>query len=229
MADLLTIDATGRTDVGTVRARRMRQEEDLVPGVVYGGDEPPVHFALEYRLVRKAIEDESFFSQILSLNVDDSSQQVVLREIQRHPATEKVLHIDFLRVREDRELQVAIPVHFLNEEDCVGVKLNGGMISRNLTEVEVSCLPRDLPEYIEIDMGPLDIGDAVHLSEVELPPGVVFVALAHGSERDDQIVSVHMPRGMALDEEEEEALEADEDAEEQEDGQDEETTDDAEQ
>ena len=215
MPDLLTIDASQREGVGTSTARRLRRQQDQVPGVVYGGEEGPVHFMIDYRRIAKVVEDEAFFSQVLSLTLGDRSEQVVLRELQRHPATEKVVHVDFLRVREDRELQVSIPFHFLNEEACVGVRLNGGMISHNLTEAQVSCLPRDLPEFIEIDLEHLDIGDSVHLSDIELPPGVSFVLLAQGDERDDQIVNVHMPRGMSLlDEEEQELVEGEEDEEE---------------
>lgn len=215
MPDLLTIDASQREEVGTSTSRRLRRQQDQVPGVVYGGEEGPVHFMIDYRRIAKVVEDEAFFSQVLSLTLGDRSEQVVLRELQRHPATEKVVHVDFLRVQEDRELQVSIPFHFLNEEACVGVRLNGGMISHNLTEVQVSCLPRDLPEFIEIDLEHLDIGDSVHLSDIELPPGVSFVVLAQGDDRDDQIVNVHMPRGMSLlDEEEQELVEGEEDEEE---------------
>ena len=206
MADLITIDVLKRGDVGSAKARRLRNSDDLVPGVVYGGDQPPVHFSMEYRRVAKALEDEAFYSQILDMTMDGKSEQVVLRELQRHPATERVIHMDFLRVREDRELQVSIPFHFVNEEACVGVKMHGAVISINLTEIEVSCLPRDLPEFIEIDMESLDVGDAVHLSDIELPEGVSFVVLSHGVDRDDQVASVHMPRGMAADDEEDAEL-----------------------
>ena len=207
MPDLLTIDASQREEVGTSTARRLRRNQDLVPGVVYGGGEDPGHFTIDYRRIAKIVEDEAFFSQILSLSVGDRSEQVVLRELQRNPATEKVVHVDFLRVREDQELQVSIPFHFLNAEECVGVRLNGGMVSYNLTEIQVSCLPRDLPEFLEIDLEDLDIGDSVHLSDIELPPGVSFVVLSQDDARDDQIVNVHMPRGMIVDEEEEELIE----------------------
>lgn len=213
MPDILTLDASQREEVGSSTARRLRRGEDRVPGVVYGGGEEPTHFTIDYRRVAKVIEDEAFFSQVLSLSLGDHSEQVVLRELQRHPATERVIHIDFLRVREDRELQVMIPFHFLNEEDCIGVKLNGGMVSKNLTEAQVSCLPRDIPEFVEIDLEALDIGDAVHLSDIELPDGVAFVLLSHGDGRDDQVVNVHMPRGMSLDEDEEELVDTEEDQE----------------
>ena len=216
MPDLMTIDASQRDEVGTSKARRIRRQRDQVPGVVYGSGEEPIHFLIDYRHIAKAVEDEAFFSQVLSLTLGDKPIQVVLRELQRHPSTERVVHVDFLRVQEDRELQVSIPFHFLNEESCVGVRLNGGMVSKNLTEVQVSCLPRDLPEFIEIDLEELDIGDAVHLSDIELPPGVSFVVLAQGDGRDDQIVNVHMPRGMVLDEEEEELVETEEGEEEEE-------------
>ena len=205
MADLLNVNVVQRDGVGTANARRTRRLVDQVPGVVYGGSEPPVHFLMEYRRVAKALEQEAFYSQVLNLSLGGKDEKVVLRELQRHPATEKVIHIDFLRVQEDRELHVSVPFHFINEEACVGVKLHGGVIARNLTEIEISCLPKDLPEYFEIDLEPMEVGDAIHLSDLTLPEGVAIVALMHGDDRDDQIVGVHLPRGTAADEEEGEA------------------------
>ena len=143
----------------------------------------------------KAMQDESFFSQILELSLGKKSQQAVVRDLQRNPASEKVTHIDFLRVQADREINVAIPLRFLNEEECPGVKVDGGSVTHNLTEIEVSCLPANLPEFLEIDMADLEIGDSVKLSDLTVPKDVVIIALASADEdRDVQVASVIAPR-----------------------------------
>ena len=161
----------------------------------------------------RVMQTEGFHSQVLNVVVDGAAEQAVVRELQRDPASDKVLHVDFLRVRADRAIQVSVPVHFLNEQDCVGVR-SGGNLSRNLIEVEVSCLPADLPEYIEVDVGSLEMGESVHLSDLEMPDGVTVVALTYGEERNIAVVSVLAPRGGAgdLDEEAGELGEIDADA-----------------
>lgn len=201
MAEQLTIEAELRDSAGGGTARRLRRIDDKVPAVVYGANEPSQTLMLDYRRVNHAMQEEAFYSQIMLLRIGESSQQVVLRELQRNPQSERVIHLDFLRVREDRELQLSVPIHFENEEDCIGVRNSGGVITRILTEVEISCLPRHLPEYLSIDLADLDLGDSIHLSDLSLPEGVTIVALAHGEERDSPIVSVQIPRGVAEEEE----------------------------
>ena len=203
MAEQIVLCAEFRDDLGKGASRRLRRLEDKVPGVLYGGAVDPLPLSIAYRDLSKAMQEEAFFAQILELAVGDKTQSCVLREVQRHPATEKVQHVDFLRIREDLPLQMNVPLHFLNEESCVGVKLGGGRIAHNLIEVEISCLPRDLPEYIEVDVGELDVGSSVHLSDLELPEGVTIVALGLGEDRDIPVVSVTTRRGGVLDEEEE--------------------------
>lgn len=204
MAEQIVLRAAFRDDLGKGASRRLRRLEDKVPGVLYGGGVDPVPLSITYRDLSKAMQEEAFFAQILELAVGDKTQSCVLREVQRHPATEKVQHVDFLRIREDLPLQMNVPLHFLNEESCVGVKLGGGRIARNLIEVEISCLPRDLPEYIEVDVEHLDVGSSVHLSDLALPEGVTIVALGLGEDRDIPVVSVTARRGGVLDEQKEE-------------------------
>jgi len=210
MAEQIVLRAEFRDDLGKGASRRLRRLDDKVPGVLYGGGVDPVPLSIAYRDLSKAMQEEAFFAQILELSVGDKTQACVLREVQRHPATEKVQHVDFLRIRDDLALQIHVPLHYLNEEACVGVKLGGGRIAHNLIEVEVSCLPRDLPEYIEVDVGELDVGSSIHLSDLEMPEGVTIVALGLGEDRDIPVVSVTTRRGGAIDEEE---IEAEEEAE----------------
>ena len=205
MSEALSFNVEKRTGLGKGHARRLRRQNDKVPGVVYGGDKPTVYFSIDYRHVAKAIQAEAFYSQVLELVIGKKKERVVLRELQRNPASDKVLHIDFLRIREDRAINISVPIHFLNEDQCHGVRLQSGVVSKNLTEVEVSCLPKDLPEYIPIDLEHVELGTTIHLSDLELPEGVSIVSLIHRDEHDILVVSVHLPRGgMAVSDEEEE-------------------------
>ena len=136
-----------------------------------------------------------------------NSQQAIVRDLQRHPATEKVMHIDFFRVRADQAIDVNLPIHFINEDRCTGVRLEGGVISHNLTDVEISCLPADLPEFIEVDIAELGVGEAIHLSDLVVPDGVTIVQLALGADHDISVVTVNEPRVSAVEEEEAEGEE----------------------
>lgn len=195
MADSIVINAERREQMGKAASRRLRKKDDKVPGILYGGSDDPIPLVMEHKDLFKAMQDDAFFSQVLEVYVGKKSQQVVVRDLQRNPASEKVTHVDFLRVQADREINVAIPLRFLNEEECSGVKVDGGSISHNLTEVEISCLPANLPEFIEVDMAELEIGDSVRLSDLTVPKDVVIVALASVEEgRDVQVASVLAPR-----------------------------------
>ena len=195
MADSIVINAARRKLMGKAASRRLRKKEDKVPGILYGGSDDPIPLVVHYKDLLKAMQDESFFSQILEVSLGKKSQQAVVRDLQRNPASEKVTHIDFLRVQADREINVAIPLRFLNEEECPGVKVDGGSVTHNLTEIEVSCLPANLPEFLEIDMADLEIGDSIKLSDLTVPKDVVIVALASADEaRDVQVASVIAPR-----------------------------------
>ena len=209
-----TLEAQTRQDVGKGASRRLRREKK-VPAVVYGGDNDAVSLTLSHDEVYRKLQFEAFFSHILTLNIDGKQkQQAILRDIQRHPFKPRIAHIDFLRVQADREIQIRVPLHFVNEEECVGVRMNGGEVSHLETEVEVLCLPKDLPEYIEVDIAELDVGDTLHLTNLTLPAGVKLVDLIHEDENDRAVVSVHMPRVTSEEDfEDEDAAEAEEGAE----------------
>ena len=180
MSDQIELTAELRQDVGKGASRRLRRLGDKVPGIIYGAEADPQALTLASNQLTKAMEKEAFYSQILNIVVEGDGQQAVVRDLQRHPATSKVMHIDFLRVSADKELQVHVPIHFLNEDSCVGVKQEGGVLAHNIIEVEISCLPKDLPEFIEVDVSGLNLGFAIHLSNLVLPAGVTIVALTHG-------------------------------------------------
>ena len=208
MSQQIQISAVSREEVGTGASRRLRRGAERIPGIIYGGDADPRPLTLSVHELLRVMQNEAFHSQVLNVVVDGAGEQAVVRELQRDPASDKVLHIDFLRVRADRAIQVSVPLRYLNEQDCVGVRA-GGNLSQNLIEVEVSCLPAHLPEFIEVDVGHLDMGETLHLSDLEPPEGVTIVALTYGEERNITVVSVQAPRGGAgdLDEETGEALE----------------------
>jgi len=209
VSNTIELTAEARSDVGKGASRRLRRTTGKVPGIVYGGRNPAIPVTLAENELVKAMQQESFYSQILNVKIDGNDQQAVVRDMQRHPATNRVMHIDFLRIRADRVVQMNVPLHFLNEESCVGVKMGGGTVSHSLIEIEVSCLPANLPEFVEVDMGEADIGTVVHLSDLTLPEGVTSVALALGPDHDSPVASVQAPRGTAeLDEEEETSADA---------------------
>ncbi len=204
MSEQIQVSAQTRADVGKGASRRLRRQ-NKVPGVIYGADNDAQSLTLDKFELAKAVELEAFFSQVLSVVIDGgAAQSAVVRDIQRHPATEAVMHIDFLRVSADRPVDVHVPLHFVNEEACTGVKIGGGSLIHNITEVVVSGLPKDLPEFIEVDVLELDLGDSIHLSGLKLPEGVVIPELQHGPDHDLLVVSVQAPRGSQSDEESEE-------------------------
>jgi large subunit ribosomal protein L25 len=194
-----TLNAQAREGRGKGAARRLRRA-GLVPGIVYGADKSPMPVALEYRIIKQNLTHEAFFSHILTLNVNGTAERVILRDLQRHPGNALILHMDLQRVSEDEEIRVRVPLHFVGEEKAPGVRLEHGLVSHMVTEVEVSCLPRDLPEYIEVDISGLQLNDAVHLSDLKIPQGVELVDLSSGDEHDTAVVSIQPPR---LEEEEE--------------------------
>lgn len=200
MSEQIVLRAEFREELGKAASRRLRRLSDKVPGILYGGGVDPVHLSVAHRDLSKAMQEETFFSQILELSVGDKTQACVLRDVQRHPATDKVQHIDFLRIQEDMPVQMHVPLHYINEDRCVGVKLGGGRIAHNLIEVEVSCLPRDLPEFIAVDVAELEVGSSIHLSDLDLPDGVSIVALGMGEDHDIPVASVAARRGGAVDE-----------------------------
>ncbi len=209
MSDKISLTAELRTDVGKGASRRLRRMGEKVPAIIYGAENDPQNLTLAVNELSKAMQLEAFYSQILDVIVEGKPQQAVVRDLQRNPASGKVLHIDFQRVSANKAINVNVPLHFINEEQCVGVKIGGGSITHNLTEVEISCLPADLPEYIEIDMENVELGTSLHLSDLNTPEGVTIVALTYGEDHDIPVVGVAIRRGGAA-EEEEEAAAADE-------------------
>ena len=200
MQENFEIIAVSRGDQGKGASRRLRRE-GMVPGIIYGGGEDPEMFATRHNELIQHLDHEAFYSHILTVKVDGKAQKVVLKDLQRHPSKPFVTHVDLLRVAAGDRIKMHVPLHFLNEATAPGVKA-GGQISHTVTDVEVICEAKDLPEYIEVDLGALNVGDIIHLTELKLPQGVALVALSHGdpAEHDSAVVSIHAPRGGGSDE-----------------------------
>jgi len=195
MSNEFELIVTVRTDLGKGASRRLRRLADLVPAIIYGEGKAPVNITIPHKDILKAVSNEAFFSHIITLNVDGKKEQGVIKALQRHPAKPRIMHADFQRVSADNAISVAVPLHFINEDKCKGVKIGGGSIIKALNELQISCLPKDLPEFIEVDMTDLGVGEAIHISQVKLPKGVSSVDLTHGHDADNAVVSVLAPRG----------------------------------
>ncbi|MDY0020951.1 50S ribosomal protein L25/general stress protein Ctc [Arenimonas caeni] len=179
--------AASRKDEGKGASRRLRRSGH-VPAIVYGGHKDPLSIQVEHNHLWIASQNEWFYSAILDLEVDGKVQKVLLRDMQRHPFKQQILHMDFLRVSENETLRASVPLHFVNQGISPAGKSAGVVVTHELNEVEVTCLPKDLPEFIEVDLAGLKVGDIMHLSEIKLPKGVTIPALAHGKEHDLAIV-----------------------------------------
>ncbi len=196
-----TVNAETRSDAGKGASRRLRHQ-GKVPAVIYGAGKDAASLSLSHDEMFHHLENESFYSHILSLAIDGKKpEKVVLKDVQRNPAKPRIMHVDFQRVSETDKLHMHVPLHFVGESVAPGVKA-GGIISHLMTGLDIACLPKNLPEYIEIDVSGLNTGESVHLSEIKLPSGVEIPALAQGEDHDLPVVSVHMPRGGGADEEE---------------------------
>lgn len=182
-----TIKATGRSVEGKGASRRLRRAASI-PAIVYGGTAEPQPILLEHEKIWLASQHEWFYSSILNLELDGKVQQVLLRDMQRHPFKQIIMHLDFQRVDANQAIRVAVPLHFLNEDKSPAGKAADVVVTHELNEVEVSCLPKDLPEFIEIDLSALSVGDIVHLSELKLPKGVEIPELKLGKEHDVAVV-----------------------------------------
>jgi large subunit ribosomal protein L25 len=185
------IEAVVRHDMGKGASRRLRREKKL-PGVLYGGGKEAVSLTFEQNKTAKALENEAFYSHILTLKIDGTPERVILKDVQRHPFKSNLLHVDFQRVRADEKLHMHVPLHFKGAELAPGVKDAGGLVSHILSDVEVSCFPDNLPEFLELDISDMQLNQIKHLSDIVLPKGVEIVALLH--DNDKPVVSVHMPR-----------------------------------
>ncbi len=190
MADQFELTARIRARSGTNLVRRLRREGD-VPAVLYGGGKPNLSIAVNHDVLYHSLEKEEFHSAVIIINTDGKKEQVILRDVQRHPHKINVLHADFQRVDEGKALTMSLPIHFIGEEECVGVK-TGGVISHLMNDVEVSCLPKDLPGKIELDLTNLGLHESLHLSDIKLPEGVNITTLMHDEshEHDHAVVSV---------------------------------------
>ena len=177
-----------------------------MPAIIYGGKKHAEKISILHKDITKALENEAVYSSIISLAVDGKAEDTIIKDIQRHPAKQVILHLDFLRVSKTTKLQTRVPLNFLNEDICVGVKMGGGLIAHTMTDIEVSCLPKDLPESIDVDMEQIDIGQIVHLSDIKMPSGVESVSLSQGAEYDLTVATVNKQKAADI----EEALDSDE-------------------
>jgi large subunit ribosomal protein L25 len=194
MSMKIEVNATPRGAQGRGASRRLRRA-DRVPGILYGAGQPAQSIELNHKELALQLKQEAFHASILTLNLDGTKQQVLLRDYQMHPWRTEVMHIDFQRVAKDRKIHTAIPLHFVNAEVAPGVKVGGGTVNHVMTELDISCLPDDLPEYIEVDLSELQIGHSIHISELKLPQGVESVQLRGGD--DAVVVTMPVPRAEA--------------------------------
>lgn len=192
MTDNFVLIAEPREDQGKGASRRLRRAGQ-VPAIVYGGGQPPQPINLSANELGKQLKVEAFYSHILTLKVGNSEQQVVLKDLQRHPVTNLAMHADFLRIVAGHAVRVHVPLHFKGADVAPGVKLGGGIVEHLVNQVEVECLPGQLPEYIEVDLSALNVNDSVHLSQLTLPEGVTLIELKHGN--DLSVAAIHLPRG----------------------------------
>lgn len=200
MSEDFIVHAETRSVQGTGASRRLRRT-GKVPAILYGGDAEPVQLSVDHNEMVRHLEHEAFYSHILSIEVDGKTENAVLKDLQRHPSKAQILHADFMRVVAGQSMRMTVPLHFVGEDKSPGIKNNGGVLDRLRNELEIECLPRNLPEYIEVDVSGLDVNESIHLEELTLPEGVTSVAQAHGE--NWTVVAVHVPRA---------AVETDEDA-----------------
>ena len=181
-ADQFELNCSVRADSGKGASRRLRRLDNAIPAILYGGNKDPMALTIAHDDILHATENEAFFSHIITLNIGKDKEKAVVKALQRHPAKRLIMHADFLRVDEKQAITMKVPLHFINEDKCVGVKLGSGSIRKTLNELEISCLPNNLPQYIEVDMLEVEVGQTLHISDIALPEGVTSVALSHGED-----------------------------------------------
>ena len=209
MSEDFDLIAEIREGQGKGASRRLRHE-GKVPAIIYGAGRPPRALAFDHNRVLQQLENESFYSSILNIKVGEKSQAAIVKDVQRHPAKRVVIHMDFQRIVADEKIKMNVPIHYVGGDVAPGVKAEGGSVSALMTDVEVSCLPKDLPEYFEVDISALGLNEMLHLSNITVPEGVEIIELAHGEANDQPIVSVQMIKVVEIEEPELEAVEGEE-------------------
>ena len=206
MAEKFDLIAEIRADMGKGASRRLRHQ-GKVPAIIYGAGRPPRALTFDQNKVLKQLESESFYSSVLNIKVGEKSQAAILKDLQRHPARNQIMHMDLQRIVEDEQIRMYVPIHYVGEDVAIGVKDGGGKIAHLMTDVEVTCLPKDLPEYFEVDVSALELDEMLHMSDIKLPDGVEIPLLAQGPEHDHAIVSIHVIKAAPVEEEVEEVVE----------------------
>ena len=193
MSSNYELSTQSRDSFGTGASRRQRRE-NLVPAVVYGAGKDNESVMLDHDQVMHSLEKEAFHSAIIDLKTDKGSQQVILREVQMHPHRQLVMHLDFQRVRASEKLHMKVPLHFEGSDVAPGVKTDGGILSHPITELDITCLPRDLPEFIAVDVSELNLNESLHLSNIKMPEGVELTATAFPEGEDPTIATISPPK-----------------------------------
>ena len=201
MTDLFTLEAEVRTDLGKGASRRLRHA-GKVPAVLYGANKEAVSLTLNHNKLFQAQGFEAFYSHVLTLNIGKEKVEVLVKDMQRHAFRPLVMHLDFLRVDANKALHTHIPLHFINEDKADSIKLNGGHAEHHMIDVEISCLPADLPEFIEVDLEKVEIGQTIHLTDLVLPKGVSLLELNKGETHDLAVVTVKLAKGPKADDDE---------------------------
>ena len=197
MTDQITLNADLRERTGTNKAREIRNVDGMVPAIVYGDEKETLNIKLKLNELTKASENELFYTQVLLIKTEGKEEKVVLKELQRDPAKGKFLHADFQRVSSKTKLKVIIPVNFVNEEECSGIKVDGGVVAKAIREIEIMCLAGNIPESIDVDIENLNLGDSIRLTEISLPEGSEIPGLT--DETDQMVVSVNAPKAVEED------------------------------
>jgi large subunit ribosomal protein L25 len=185
------LSAEPRNDQGKGASRRLRHS-GKVPAILYGAHAEPVRLSLEHHKLLPLVADEKFYSSIISVNVGAQQQPVIVKDVQMHPARNAIVHLDLQRVLENEKIRLHLPIHFKGEAASPGIKTQGGVVSHHMADMEVTCLPQDLPEYIELDLSAMNLNDTLYLTDIKVPAGVTISALAHGA--NPPVVSIHAPR-----------------------------------
>ena len=202
MSDDFDLIAEIREDQGKGASRRLRHQ-GLVPAIIYGAGRPPRALTFDHNKVIQQLDNESFYSSVLNIKVGEKSQAAILKDVQRHPSKAQIMHMDFQRIVEDEEIKMLVPIHFLGEDVAPGVKVGGGKVMHLVNEIEIVCLPRHLPEYIDIDVSELELDEMLMMSDLKLPEGVSIPALAQGEEANRPVVAIQVIKEVVIEEEEE--------------------------